>query len=98
MERKTWLELKKTKREWKDIQQTWNEECEQVIQRSKGDFPDRNIFELQTFVDASEKAYAVVVYFKIQQNKKYKIWLIFNKNRLCSFKGMTISRLKLLAL
>ena len=98
MKRKTWLKLEKIKKEQKGIQQTWNEECEQAIPKSIGDFTGKNIFESHTFADASEKAYAAVVYFEIRQNKKYEICLIFSKNRLCSVKGINIPKLKLLAL
>lgn len=53
---------------------------------------------MDTFADASEKAYAAVVYLRNKIDEKYQVDLIFSKNRLCPTKGITILRPKLLAL
>ena len=58
----------------------------------------QNKSEINTFVDALEKAYAAVLYLKTITEENCHTELVFSKNRLSLMKGISIPRLELLAL
>ena len=53
--------------------------------------------EMHTFVDASEDAYAAVVYFKVEVNNEIRVSLITAKSRVAPLKGLTVPRMELQA-
>lgn len=64
------------------------------------DFQENNLTELHVFVDASEKAYAAVIYLRqLVNNESFTVKLLFSKVRLAPKKPtITVPRLELLAL
>ncbi|XP_070550260.1 uncharacterized protein [Ptychodera flava] len=54
-------------------------------------------YELFCFCDASNRAYATVVYLGIQTEEKCQVNMVFSKNRLCPQKRLTVPKSELLA-
>lgn len=54
-------------------------------------------FEIHGFCDASEKAYAAVVYIRFKKENEYVTRLIISETRVAPFKVLTIPRLELCA-
>ena len=55
------------------------------------------VYSLQGFSDASQEAYAAVIYLKVVTSDAVQVRLVASKTRVAPAKGMTIPRLELLA-
>ena len=75
------------KDQWKQIQRTWNMVEKISVPRVITYRKQGRAWELHTFVDASERSYAAVIYLRSKTKDGYRMDLIFSKNRLSPMKG-----------
>ncbi|XP_045462357.1 uncharacterized protein LOC123672321 [Harmonia axyridis] len=53
--------------------------------------------QIHAFCDASEKAYAGVIYFRVQQNSKVNVFFVCAKTKVAPLKSISVPRLELCA-
>ncbi|VDM49059.1 unnamed protein product [Toxocara canis] len=58
---------------------------------------DKERAEVHVFVDASKDAYAPVAYLRSHKENRYESSLLMSKSRVAPIRGITISRLELMA-
>ena len=85
----------KRKEEWVQMTSQWTE-FEFPVKRNIT--LQRSDSQLHIFVDASQLAYAAVVFLRTRKENERAVRLIFSKSRLCPIKGMSTPRLELLAM
>lgn len=88
------------KEQWREIETSFNGMSTMEFPRYVGvnNFDKSSEYELHCFVDASKKAYAAVVYLRIQQSQEILTNIMFSKSKVAPIKEMSVPRLELMAL
>ena len=84
-------------RRWLDFQSELPLLEEIRVPRWIGPFEQRGGMEIHGFADASERAYAAVIYLRSKQNKEWTTRLVTSKTKVAPIKQITLPRLELCA-
>lgn len=84
-----------TAERWKTFRSTFSSLQEIIIPRWIGSFKQSSLVELHGFSDASETAYAAVIYARVTNGQDINTFLICSKTRVAPIKTVTIPRLEL---
>ena len=86
-------------RRWKQwlqvLERTLTEKAIQIPRCIRSSANDKTVYQIHTFVDASEEAYSTAIYLRSETNGNIEVHFVCGKGRVAPIKGLTVPRMEL---